>query len=120
WGVPARETVSRRGASDKFRPRDPGVEVSALLDVDVVVACAMEDERRDLDGGEDAANVDVRVHAQQRRGRAGARAAPEVLLEVPHELGVADAARRVVLDVLRPEVAPVALDLFRRLLAVLG
>src|SRR5207248_7512310 len=54
------------------------------------------------------------------RRRAWAGPAPEVLLEVSHELVVADAARRVVLDVLRPKVAPVALDLCCRLLAVLG
>src|SRR5438132_4066987 len=80
----------------------------------------MEDEGRDANRWEDLPRVDVRVRADKRGGRAGARGAPEVLLEVPHELLVSDTARRVVLDVLRPKVTPVALDVLRRLLAVLS
>ena len=117
---PAEIQWSAPGELDELRAGDLRCEIPALRDVDVVVAGAVEDERRDPDRRQDVPDVDVRVHAQEGRGRPGARAAPEVLLEVPHELLVADAAGRVVLDVLRPKVTPVPLDVRRGLLAVLG
>src|SRR5437763_6977416 len=92
---------------------------SDLPDVHVVVAGAVENERRGLDRGEDAPDVDERVHAEQGGGRAGACRPPEVLLEVPYERLVPDAARRVVLDILRPQVTPVPLDVRHGVLAVL-
>src|SRR3954467_6749717 len=112
------DPVIRARKLDELRAGDPGREITALRHVDVVVAGPVEDERRDLDRGEDVPDVDVRVHAEESRGCARARGAPEVLLEVPHERLVADAARCVVLDVLRPHVAPVLLDLGGGLITV--
>ena len=84
------EPVVVAGELDELRAGDLCSEVPPLLDVDVVVAGAVEDERRRVDRREDVPDVDLRVHAQQSGGGAGARAEPQVLLEVPHELLVAD------------------------------
>ena len=73
---PAEIQWSSPGQLDELRARDPGGEVAALRDVDVVVAGAVEHERRHLDRGEDVPDVDVRVHAQREsRQHRGSRLA---------------------------------------------
>ena len=52
------------GQLDELRAWDLRGEVATLGDVDVVVAGAVQDERRDLDGGKDVPDVDERVHTQ--------------------------------------------------------
>src|SRR5947207_14748434 len=85
-----------------------------------MVAGPVEDERRYTNRGQHLPDVDVRVHAQERCCRPGARGTSEVALEVAHELLVPDAARGVILNILRAKAAPVLLDGFHRLFAVPG
>src|SRR5437764_15435299 len=85
-----------------------------------MVAGPVKDERRYTNRRQHLPDVDVRVHAQERCCRPGARGASEVALEVAPELLVPDAARGVILNILRAKAAPVMLDVFRRLFPVLG
>ena len=58
----------------------------------------MEDQRRDLNARQDAADVDLGVHPCQRDGRAGARAHPEVRRPPLAEGRIGGSRRRPLLD----------------------
>ena len=106
-GVPRPERVGISGQLDEFRARNLGGDPAALFHVRVAVVGAMHDERRRLDGRQDVAHVELRVHPHQRGRRAGACAATEVhrqtLLEglvlAGHELVEVHPLRPVALQV---------------------
>ena len=86
---------------------DPLGEVAAAPDVDSPVACAMQDQCRRADDGQDLANVDLQCHLQHSPGCGRAGAEAQELRPPPLEAFVVDVARGPRLDVDRS--APVAL-----------
>src|SRR6266545_7499610 len=111
---PGQMIVSRK--LDKFGAGDPGRDVAPFLDVDVEIAGAMEDERRNADRRQDAADIDLRIHAQQRHRRTRARGPSPVRGKAAPKCFVAYLARNVVVEI--HQVAPLALDELVLLLAL--
>ncbi len=68
--------VVRSGKLEELCIRDTSRYVSALLDVRVEVAGAVEDERRNADRGQDITDVDLRVHAGEGKRGAGTGGEP--------------------------------------------
>src|SRR5262249_24973092 len=67
------DEVIRAGELDEPRTPDALGDVAALLDPDVVVGAAVDHEGGNTNRGQERADVDQRVHLDQRRDRAGAR-----------------------------------------------
>jgi hypothetical protein len=63
---------------DEPGARDPLGHVASLVDVHVDVIRAVDQDRRHLDRGQDLADVDLRVHAQQGGGGLWARGLAQV------------------------------------------
>ena len=67
--------------NDEPRPGDATCQKAARLNRDDLVLGAVEDERRDADGGEDIADVEVAIHAQERLKHSRARPVAQVVEE---------------------------------------
>src|SRR5262245_50225324 len=68
-------------------------EVSGLFDANVPVAGAVNDERRDMDRGEDMAHIDFAVHAHDGDCGAGTGAVFEPVRPPGPEVGIGRRAR---------------------------
>ena len=64
-----------------------------------MIAFAMQNEGGNADGGQDRADVDLRVHAQERDGRPRASRASEIGRGALGEGGVVHLARSVMFQV---------------------
>ena len=77
-GLPEPRDVRVARELDEARTRDARRDPPRLVDVDVAVADPLQHEGRHANRRQHVAHVDLRVHPQQRRRRAGARRVPHV------------------------------------------
>src|SRR5437667_937302 len=86
------------GKLDESRARNALGEVAAAADCDASVAGAMEDERRDVNGGQDVPDIDLERHLQDRPRSSRTGAESQVLAPPSFEPIVIGHARRPYFD----------------------